>query len=43
MMENDEHWVGKIWLSNETDLYPNASVDGQNCHILGAEPLILKL
>ena len=40
-MENDKHWVGKIWLSNETDLYPNASVDRQNWHTWGAEPLNL--
>ena len=30
MMENDEHWVGKIWFSDEAHFHLDGSVNHQN-------------
>ena len=38
MMENDEHWVGKIWFSDEAHFHLGGSVNRQNCRIWGTEP-----
>ena len=31
MMENDEHWVGKIWFSDEAHFHLDGSVNRHNC------------
>ena len=38
MMENDEHWVGKIWFSDEARFHLDGSVNRQNCRIWRTEP-----
>ena len=38
MMENDEHWVGKIWFSDEAYFHLDGSVNRQNCRIWGTGP-----
>ena len=38
VMENDEHWVGKIWFSDETHFHSDGSVNRQICRIWGREP-----
>ena len=38
MMENDEHWVGKIWFSDEAHFHLDGSVNRRNCRIWGTEP-----
>ena len=38
-MENDEHWVGKIWFSDEAHFHLDGSVNRHNCRIWGISEL----
>ena len=38
MMENDEHWVGKIWFSDEAHFHLDGSVNSKTYRIWGTEP-----